>query len=327
MKIRGVYGFSLKAGSFRGKTPVQAARKLKQWNINAVFTPFMERKNIKTLSKQGIQVFVDMTCFQGDEHWKVHPKSRPINSEGNAVQKIKWYAPVCPSQEWLRESIKEKVSRTASQKEIEGIWLDFIRYPVHWEVPKPKIEQSCFCALCLSKFQKESGITVPADLKNVKQKASWILGNHKDEWIDWKCRNIAGFVKEVRDSIKAVNPDCLVGLFGVPWKADEESREIAGQDYKLLGEVVDVISPMVYYPLVQKPKAWAAEIIQYVSTESGRPVWPILYAGDPQHPVSFEEIQSGVRLVSESGAEGVLVISFNELVSKGYVQKLFLAEK
>lgn len=323
LKIRGIYGFT--PNSFREKNPDEISKKLKEWNINAVFSSDIEESYLETFYREDIQVFIDIVCFHGEQHWKSHPESRPINSFGKPVEKVKWYAGVCPSQEWLRKDIIKRAEKFSKRRGVRGIWLDFIRYPVHWEVPDPKIEQSCFCSLCVSKFQKESGISIPEEHQTILKKAEWILKYHKKEWVEWKCANIASLVEDVSKAVKAINPKCLIGIFGVPWRAEEGGHEIVGQDYALLSQYADIFSPMVYYPLTMQSKKWMIGIIQYVREKTSRPVWPILYAGDQNHPLSFKEIQSALNEIARSGSEGILVISMEELFRKGVISHLFLS--
>lgn len=275
------------------------------------------------MSAEGIKIFVDIVCFQGEHYWKTNPECRPVNSDGQPIQKIKWYAGVCPSQLWLREQIIIKSKKFAKQAGIKGIWLDFIRYPVHWEVSNPQKEQSCFCSVCLNRFQKETNLTIPANLKSIKEKANWILKEHKSDWIQWKCQNIAQFVKGVRAAVKSVNPECILGIFSVPWHDDEGAQEIVGQNYSLLAESVDIFSPMLYYSLNKRNPEWIQEFVTYTIQKTRRPVWPILYAGDSYHPVSVDELQKAMQLSNQSGGQGILVISWDELINKGMAEQIF----
>ena len=75
------------------------------------------------------------------------------HDKGKKIDKVEWYAGVCPNQSWLREQKLNAIKELISKYDIDGIWLDFIRYPCHWEVINPKLEQTCFCPICQSLFQ------------------------------------------------------------------------------------------------------------------------------------------------------------------------------
>ena len=321
--VRGVYGYRPDLGPFRDRTPEEAARLLDTWKVNTVFATSLEAGYAERLARAGIAVYLDVVCFQGESHWRAHPESRPVDAEGRPIVKEGWYAGVCPSQGWLREQIVRKARRYARMEGVRGVWLDFIRYPVHWEVPKPRIREYCFCPACLGRFRVETGIEIPPSRGTTGEKAAWILENHREAWVSWKCANVAGLVREVRQAVKAANPDCLLGLFTVPWRPGEGGRAVAGQDYALLARWADVFSPMVYHPLVGRPPAWAAEIIAWAGKTTGRPIWPILFAGDREHPVTTEEMRQTMALAGKSGAEGILLLSLGSLLESGLAAEAF----
>ena len=98
---------------------------------------------------------------------------------------------------------------------IDGVWLDFIRYPGFWEVPDPKIPDTCYCPRCLAKFQKDSRISMPSGL-DTKGSAAWIKAHAPYQWMVWKKEQIASFVSETRGSDGpkiAGNKPLKLGLF------------------------------------------------------------------------------------------------------------------
>ena len=210
---------------------------------------------------------------------------------------------------------------------VDGIWLDFIRYPAHWEVAEPVLEQTCFCPVCLKNFEKATGLQ--AEGKTTVEKARWILKYHEKEWIHFKTGVIAGFVRELSEAVRNENPDVLRGLFAVPWTEKERSGailEIIGQDIRLLAQSVDVFSPMVYYPLMGRKPGWMADIASYFRRRTGKPVWPIIFAGDSGHPLSGAELERSIEIAGKN-AGGILVLSFPNVVKAGNIPALRRAFK
>ncbi len=86
--------------------------------------------------------------------WRSHPESRPIMSDGQPLFKDRWYAGVCPNRPWLRRKKLREIERMLKSGHYDVINLDFIRYPVHWEVPEPRIPDTCYCSVCLIESRK-----------------------------------------------------------------------------------------------------------------------------------------------------------------------------
>lgn len=326
--VRGLYGFDPGSEIFRNAPPCEIASRLSDWNVNAVFMSASgsQRSVRDEFRDAGIKVFVELACFTGARHWKSHPESRPINADGEPIRKIKWYTGVCPSQDWLRRRLIQRAVGIAKSG-VDGIWLDFIRYPAHWEVPDPLLEQTCFCPVCLKNFEKATGLQTEG--KSAAEKARWILKYHRKEWIRFKTGVIAGFAGELRRAVHAESPGVLIGLFAVPWTEKELSGailEIIGQDIRLLARSVDVFSPMVYYPLMGRRPEWMADITAYFRRRTGKPVWPIIFAGDSGHTLSGAELERSIEIAGKN-AEGILVLSFPNVVKGGNLPALRRAFK
>ncbi|MBI4677602.1 MAG: hypothetical protein HY748_08465 [Elusimicrobia bacterium] len=314
-----VYGFDPKSAFFRGRPPAQAARTLSSWGVNAVFGGYQDPEVRKALRGHGIRIFAELGCFVGERYWRERPESRPVNDVGQRIAKVKWYAGVCPSQGWLRADIVKRARKLVSRYELDGVWLDFIRYPGHWEAPRPHLEQTCFCAACLRRFLKETGIETPEGLP-VREKAHWILANKKDEWTRFKTGSIAGLVREVRRAVTAAKPGTMVGFFAVPWSRDERHGavlEILGQDHRLLGGWADAVSPMTYHVLIARPASWISSAVSQISRDAGKPVWPVVFVGDQEHPLTAEGLKAAVEAALAPPSGGVILFSLGELERAG----------
>lgn len=164
--IRGIYG----APSIKNVDPSSYVGKMEKAGINAVFVP-PEKETVKWFKAQGNDVYVSVNAFGGKGAWKDHPDSRPVKSDGSylgSAPGYKGHGGVCPTHTgWRRERLKyiESLVREFGGKGgIDGIWLDFVRYPGLWEVPEPEIPDTCYCPRCLYKFQKDREIKMPTGL-------------------------------------------------------------------------------------------------------------------------------------------------------------------
>ncbi|MCK5534291.1 hypothetical protein KAI68_04175 [bacterium] len=312
-KIKAIYGFNWKDKYFKGKNVNEIVQELKGKSINALFGDYRNKELINALHKNNMYFFVEVSIFVGERYWGKYPESRPINAKGEKISKIKWYAGLCPNQEELRKEKLAKIKQLITDYEVDGIWLDFIRYPCHWEVPEPKLEQTCFCNECLKIFQKETKIQIPQMLKTTKGKAEWILKEHEKDWTEWKCRNITSLVESVREIIKQNKPEMILAMFTVPWKTGDHNnaiKKIIGQDYFALAEYVDIFSPMVYHKMCNRPKKWIADITEYVFQLTGKDVLPIIQT----HDISEQEFGKMLDTVAGSKANGVIIFSSRHLL-------------
>ncbi|MBI5623922.1 MAG: hypothetical protein HY924_09100 [Elusimicrobia bacterium] len=322
--VCGVYGFDPKSAAFKGKTPERIAEALSSWGVNAVFGGYKDPLLRKALRGRGIRVFAELTAFAGERHWKTRPESRPVSEVGEPLAKVKWYAAVCPNQTWLRLDIKKRAVSLVRKQEVDGVWLDFIRYPGHWEVPEPHLEQTCFCPVCLREFRKETGVAVPEEL-TAREKARWILSDHKERWTAFKTASIAGLVSEVADAVHAADPAALVGYFAVPWERSEKRGavlEILGQDHRLMGRAADVVSPMAYHALLRRPASWITDASMAVKADSGKPVWPIIFVGDAEHPLGPGELRAAADAAWQGGSGGLILFDLGKLAEAGRLGEL-----
>ncbi|MBN1621892.1 MAG: hypothetical protein JW871_04810 [Endomicrobiales bacterium] len=310
--IKAIYGFSSEDEPYIGKNVKDVAKKLKNLGINAVFCDYRDKEFVDALHEQGIKVFVEVAVFAGSSYWKSNPETIPINSAGDKISQIKWYAGLCPTQKWLRDKKLKHIEFLVNNYNVDGIWLDFTRYPCHWEVPEPKIEETCFCDTCLSGFQRDAKIEIPQHLKTVKNKAGWILKNHKDLWIKWKCENITSFVSDAKKTIDKTKPGVILGIFSVPWKTTDYNNaieEIICQDYKSLDKFVDLFSPMVYHKLCNKPSKWIYEFTNYASDITKKDIVPIIHTQN----ITDKDFKDMLNYLNKSKSSGFIIFKSDYL--------------
>lgn len=312
--MNAVFGLESNLKQFPDMTETEIAQELKKEGINAVFGGYENKTLREAFHKEGIKIYAEIGLFVGTEHWKSHPESRPITRRGIPMEKEDWYGGVCPNQDWLRQKKLLSIQKLCKENQVDGIWLDFIRYPCHWEGKDPQLTDTCFCPVCLQRFQQQTGIKIPAKLKSTKIKADWILTNHPDDWYNWRCSVITDYVKETRKVIKKVNPKILVGLFGVPWTAsdyDNAIYRIIGQDYRKLAPFVDVFSPMVYHRICYKNPDWIHQVTAEFQIMTGKPVVPIIQACSVPDTLSEGEFIHSLNEARKSPSSGVIIFTLD----------------
>lgn len=281
--IRSIYGFSSNSEPFKGMENEAMLKWLQDHAINSVFvSPSEDRKITSFLRKHGIHIYQEFTVFTGRTYYKEHPEWRPITLDGEDMKPDGWYHGLNPNHPELRKLRLDQYRKRLQNPDLEGIWLDFIRYPVRWEGTNPRIEESSFDRYSLQRFQEFARIELP-NIDSPTEAAQLILNKYPQQWMEFKIESIRSWceaAKKIRDEIR---PDVLIGLFGVPWLEcdfDNAIHRIVGQDFSVLASVVDVFSPMVYHRLCGRPFEWIGTVTRSVLQESQKPVWPIVQAMD-----------------------------------------------
>ncbi len=319
-KRRALYGFSPQLEPFHGLRPDQMVGLLRGWGADAVFGGYQDAAFVDAAHAAGLSVYAEFGCFVRQQWWETHPESRPITAEGEPMPVVEWYAGVTPSIPAVRQALLEQLAQLVREHEVDGVWLDFIRWPSRWESPQPRLYQTSFDPISLRQFGRDTGLDLP-DLAP-RSAAALVLGRHAQAWADWKCQQITSWVAQARAVVadQARRP-CLLGLFGVPWRRDERERAITrimGQDLAALGAHIDVFSPMVYHRMCGRPVSWIADITEHVHALSGKPVWPIIQTMSQPDALPDDEFgQSLDAALSAPGSSGAILYNLKGALEEG----------
>jgi hypothetical protein len=268
------------------------------------------------LGERGIGANVDLGLFAGAALRDAFPGSAPVDERGEPMAPDGWYTPVCPSDERIRAKHRADLALLLERHGhlLRGVWLDFIRYPMRWEVERPRLVQSCFCDRCLGAFLGEPGRAYRPEERAAATKR--ILAERADAWAAWKCGRIAEFVREIAELVRARRPHLRIGLFALPWRLSDHGgaiRTIVGQDIALLGEIVDVISPMVYHRLCHRAAPWIAEVLGEARERSSAPILPVVQSLDLPEPLPDAEFDEALAVARRSSDQGVMIFDLGSL--------------
>jgi hypothetical protein len=288
---------------------------LAEYHINAVFVSHGDLSDelIRRCHREGAKVYAEFGIFAGAATAEKYPELWPINEKGERQEQDEWYLGLCPNVKWHRDEKIKLIGECAARYDIDGLWLDFIRYPGHWEVHEPRLEQGCFNAACLEAFTKATGIALPAG--STTRQAEFILGEHEADWTRFKCEVIRDFCRDARRALKAERPDALLGAFVVPWTEgdyDDAIHRIIAQDFALLADELDVFSPMSYHAMCGWPVEWVGRCNEHLAQKTHRGVWPIVQATEREArygdaPVDAAEFRKALVQGLSGGATGVLM--------------------
>ncbi len=313
-RIKALYDFQPENPPFKGLSPNQAVEKLRTLGFNAVFGGSGSEAMRRALKVANFRRFGSFPVFVGEKHWTRDPESQPMARNGRRVRKQGWYAPVCPTTPWLREEKLNALEQLVREQEPDGIWLDFIRYPVFWEEPEPFLVDTCFCARCLTAFEAKTGIH-PEGADTASQ-ADWILSHQGEVWRRWRADNILDFVSEAARRVKSGAPEILVGAFVIPWESGEHEGalyRIAAQDLKGFAERLDMVSPMLYFHEIGKSADWVERRLTDLAQNFGVSSLPIVQCFDLPDPIPPADLKTALTGSLRGLSKGVILFSQRHL--------------
>jgi hypothetical protein len=289
--------------------PAGKLEAIASWGFSAVFARDPEAALIEAAHEAGLRVYCEFACFVGEQLWREFPESRPISKHGAPIDVVDWYAGVNPACEAVRERQLRALEHLVGERRIDGVWLDFIRWPGRWENPDPTPPETSFDAPTLDSFSRSTGIDLPRE--SPVEAAELILRDHEDEWRSWRAGVVVDWVERAAEVLKSRLPDVILGLFLVPWiNSGPESAisKIFGQDILALSRTVDVFSPMVYHAMCGRPVDWIAQVTRRVAEQTRKAVWPIIQAVDKPASLPAAEYRRAVEAVAaDEAATGLLL--------------------
>ena len=224
-----------------------------------------------------------ISCFSehigANQLLHARPELWPILENGEKRPLMEWYIGVTPTFDDYREARLEEIERIMRDHELDGMCLDFIRWPLHWELElrpgAPQPLDSSFDAHTVERFCEFAELEQPANLETVPDVARWIHTQHSEKWVDFKCKVIADFVAQARERVKFHRSEAQLGAYLVAAPNDRRA-ELVGQRVRELRPVTDFLAPMVYHPVLHRQPEWVAETIDEIVRLAPGQVQPVL---------------------------------------------------
>lgn len=324
VETRGIYG-SPRALWEKGYT-------LDKLGINAIFvhSGSINQDMINRARLEGAKVYAEFATLNGKNYVQEHPEAWAIDEQGNQVEPASWFMGVCPTEPGFRRFRFDQLRQLLTTFDLDGVWMDYVHWHAQFEEPEPILTETCFCNHCIERFSESTGIAIEGD--NTIEKASRILDQHDMEWRDWRCKVIYEWAYEIKNIVKELRPDALLGLYHCPWDDHEYNgarRRVLGLDYDQLKEIVDVFSPMVYHGRMERKPQWVEENIRWfcnrldIGQDSYPKVWPIVQAYDDPKVISNDEFEMVLKGGLSDKSSGVMMFTTNAIAaSEGKVEVL-----
>lgn len=237
-----------------GSTPAHAWAEMKAKGITGIIGPAAVAEPALAA---GLEVMLCGGAFpagkiaeKGDDHLAVD-----INGK-----KQLWFYSCCPSHRPTREANLEMYRRIAKTPGISGVIIDGARFASPSSSFDPDAFFTCFCPRC-KEAMAGFGLDPDRIERSVRQLYDWYCrgGNRPADpdgirdWITFRRRQAGSHLKDFADVIHEAGLKAGAFLF-FPSISD-----LVGQSYEDMGEVMDIVSPMLYpaYPVTENDYAAA----------------------------------------------------------------------
>jgi hypothetical protein len=277
------------------ESPVRARRtlrSLRDCGVNAIMTESdtYDRSAIAFAHEAGLRFYAGVACFSDHASnfrlLKERSELWPILEDGEPRTQMEWYIGMSPTDRQRREEALGIIRSTATNYPIDGLFLDFVRWPLHWEIElrsgRPRPLDSSFDANTLKQFEEATGL-LPHGLKTPAGRAAWIRENRLAQWIDFKCSVVTRFVREARSALKGARPEAELGVYLVP-DVNGLAEPLTGQRLRDLAPLVEWAAPMLYHNILLKSPSWINVALSHVVSIAGSKTLPVVQADSNRDP-------------------------------------------
>ncbi|HEX9167949.1 MAG TPA: hypothetical protein VF886_03345 [Roseiarcus sp.] len=266
--------------------------RLRDCGVNAIMTESdsYELSAVDATHNAGLRFFAGVACFSDHaskfRSLRERPELWPVLENGTRRPQMEWYVGMSPTDRRRQLEVLARIKSVARAFPIDGLFLDFVRWPLHWEIelrPGPdRPLDSSFDAATLTMFEKATG-ALPRDLDSTEARAAWIRRNRSADWVEFKCKVVSDFVGEARNALKEANADAELGIYVVP-DVNGLTEPLTGQRIKDLAPLVDWVAPMLYHNILLQPPGWVATTLASLVAIGGEKTLPVLQADSNRDP-------------------------------------------
>lgn len=253
---------------------------------------------------------------------RARPDLIPVDQFGNNHYD-NWQTMVCPSDQTYRSKRLALIREVLERLEPDIISLDFIRFPVTWEIipfstPADSIRQFCFCGRCLQQFFSIHALRPPAECNGPGEVASWILSKHAAIWDQWRSALINSFIQSCRDLIDATHPQTQLAVHVVPWSASDfkgSSESITGQRLRDMAKIADILTPMIYHKRIGRPATFIYDLTTELHFPEGPAVIPAIQFDRilDEEPIKKDEWEQTLLNALKEPSRGVIIFHWGAI--------------
>ncbi|MBI3772858.1 MAG: polysaccharide deacetylase family protein [Gammaproteobacteria bacterium] len=183
-------------------------------------------KYVQLLKQAGVRVHAWLPVFRNPVLAKLHPDWAMVSDTG-AVS-VEWLSPTHPE---VKKSLANTVEQLVSNYNLDGIHLDYVRYPDLSHDYSP---------LSLQNFSAAKGMTAVTPRQ--------LISKYYTVWTDWRASQITAFVHDIKVRVASHGGGMqLSAALIADASVSYLSHEKFGQEYSQLAEYLDAVLPMAYF--------------------------------------------------------------------------------
>ncbi|MDP4223772.1 MAG: hypothetical protein Q8868_10705 [Bacteroidota bacterium] len=253
----------------------------------------------------------------------IKPEWYALNGLGeSALDKpayVSYYKFVCPNREEFYQYLEGMYSRIADLPEVDGIHLDYIRFPdvilarglwkkygLVMDREYPQYDY-CYCDKCVADFKAKTGI----DIRSVKDPSQ------VEEWRQFRYDLITNIVNRLADMVHSKNKKITAAVFPGP---NSVAKKIVRREWDKWN--IDAFFPMNYNDFYLEGTRWIGDMCKEGVTvlNNSKPVYSGLFIcpdpakkatePDPEnHGLIPSELEAAIRESMENGAAGICLFT------------------
>jgi uncharacterized lipoprotein YddW (UPF0748 family) len=194
------------------------------------------------------------------------------------------------------------VRDVTSRYDVDGIHLDYIRYPS---------DDFDYSREALSAFQRSlAGTLTPAEGRQYDARLAnepFIYAEtFPERWHAFRTLRLTALVTQLRGAVKSSRPSATLSVAVLPDANDALTRRMQDWADWLRRDLVDVVCPMAY---TTDSAVFASQVSQAFALAGRHPLW----AGIGAFHLSSGEIVANIQAARRVGAGGVVLFSYDSL--------------
>ena len=276
----------------------------------------------KIVKNTGMEFHTWIPTMIQNNSQKLKPEWYAVNGLGeSAIDKpayVDHYKFLCPSREEVYDFLAELYGSIAEVKEVDGIHLDFIRFPdvilarglwdkygLVMDREFPQFDY-CYCEVCVTDFEELSGINIK-EVEDPSQVAAWK---------QFRYDLITNLVNRLAEVVHSKNKEINAAVFPGPGM----SKIMVRQEWDKWN--IDSFYPMNYNDFYLEGTKWIGDVTkeEVMAVNNSKPVYSGLFIcpdpekkateADPEnHGLLPEEIEAAIKESMENGATGICLFT------------------
>jgi peptidoglycan/xylan/chitin deacetylase (PgdA/CDA1 family)/uncharacterized lipoprotein YddW (UPF0748 family) len=257
-------------------------------------------ETLHLLKQAGVKVHAWIPVNMNESMAKLHPEWAMVDQRGEASSF--WLSPTHPE---VRQYLFDTIDDLLKQYNLDGIHLDYLRFPnLNYD----------FSPHAIKSFTAATGIRM---IDPVKQ----LLSTYYVQWTNWRSDEIERLTIAIRDRISQHSSNTTTFSAALIAQAVTNYRvmESSGQDYGQLAKYLDLIVPMAYFKEEHRTVEWISKVTFASRNNIGsKPMFVGLAAYQKPGSWSYKTNEFARSInIGRSGSEGIVVYPYLYLFGRG----------